>query len=454
MKKGSILIVDDNSTILVALELLLQPHFKTIKTLENPNLILSLPNLKEIDVVLLDMNFTKGINTGNEGLYWFQRIHEITPNTSVVMMTAYGGVELVVKTLKKGATDFILKPWDNKKLLATVESAYKLSASNKKVNLLKENEKNLKNIINAPNSEAIIGESKAFKDVLTIVEKVAKTDANILITGENGTGKEVIAKRIHELSNRKNNLLISVDLGSVPESLFESELFGHKKGAFTDALEERIGKFEIANEGTLFLDEIGNTPIQLQAKLLQTLQNRKITKIGENTEKPIDIRLICATNNNLEQMVLENTFREDLLYRINTIHIELPPLRNRLEDIELLTKYYIKVFSKKYNKPTIKIHKSAIQKLEKHTWPGNIRELKHTVERIVILSENMQITSNDIFFKNKKNMNFKENITLDEMEKNMILSALDKHSGNMSAAAKQLGVTRQTLYNKTKKHLQ
>lgn len=454
MKKGSILIVDDNSTILVALELLLQPHFKTIKTLENPNLILSLPNLKEIDVVLLDMNFTKGINTGNEGLYWFQRIHEITPNTSVVMMTAYGGVELVVKTLKKGATDFILKPWDNKKLLATVESAYKLSASNKKVNLLKENEKNLKNIINAPNSEAIIGESKAFKDVLTIVEKVAKTDANILITGENGTGKEVIAKRIHELSNRKNNLLISVDLGSVPESLFESELFGHKKGAFTDALEERIGKFEIANEGTLFLDEIGNTPIQLQAKLLQTLQNRKITKIGENIEKPIDIRLICATNNNLEQMVLENTFREDLLYRINTIHIELPPLRNRLEDIELLTKYYIKVFSKKYNKPTIKIHKSAIQKLEKHTWPGNIRELKHTVERIVILSENMQITSNDIFFKNKKNMNFKENITLDEMEKNMILSALDKHSGNMSAAAKQLGVTRQTLYNKTKKHLQ
>jgi DNA-binding NtrC family response regulator len=454
MKKGSILIVDDNPTILVALELLLQPHFKTIKTLENPNLILSFPNLKEIDVVLLDMNFTKGINTGNEGLYWFQRIHEITPNTSVVMMTAYGDVELVVKTLKKGATDFILKPWDNKKLLATVESAYKLSTSNKKVNLLKENEKNLKNIINAPNSETIIGESEAFKEVLSIVEKVAKTDANILITGENGTGKEVIAKRIHELSNRKNNLLISVDLGSVPESLFESELFGHKKGAFTDALEERVGKFEIANEGTLFLDEIGNTPIQLQAKLLQTLQNRKITKIGENREKSIDIRLICATNNNLEQMVVENTFREDLLYRINTIHIELPPLRNRLEDIELLTKYYIKVFSKKYNKPTIKIHKSAIQKLEKHTWPGNIRELKHTVERIVILSENMQITSNDIFFKNKKNNNFKENITLDEMEKNMILNALDKHNGNMSAAAKQLGVTRQTLYNKTKKHLQ
>jgi DNA-binding NtrC family response regulator len=454
MKEGSILIVDDNPTILIALELLLQPQFKTVKTLENPNLILSLPNLKEIDVVLLDMNFIKGINTGNEGLYWFQRIHEITPNTSVVMMTAYGDVELVVKTLKKGATDFVLKPWDNKKLLATVKSAYKLSASNKEINTLKEKEKNLKNIINTPNSEVIIGESEAFKAVLNVVEKVAKTDANILITGENGTGKEVIAKKIHELSNRKNNLLISVDLGSVPESLFESELFGHKKGAFTDAFEERVGKFEIANEGTLFLDEIGNTPIQLQAKLLQTLQNRKITKVGENREKAIDIRLICATNNNLEQMVVESTFREDLLYRINTIHIDLPPLRNRIEDIELLTKHYIRIFSKKYNKPNIKIHKSAIQKLEKHSWPGNIRELKHTVERIIILSENMQITSNDIFFKNKKSINFKENITLDEMEKDMILNALDTHSGNMSAAAKQLGVTRQTLYNKTKKHLQ
>lgn len=453
MKKGSVLIVDDNATILVALKLVLQPHFKLVRTLENPNLILSLPNLKEVDVVLLDMNFTRGINSGNEGLYWFQRIHEITPNTSIVMMTAYGDVELVVKTLKKGATDFVLKPWDNKKLLATVESAYKLSTSNKEVNTLKENEKHLKSIINTSNSDPIIGESVAFKAVLKMVEKVAETDANILITGENGTGKGLIAKRIHELSNRKSNLLIPVDLGSIPESLFESELFGHKKGAFTDAFEDRNGKFQIANEGTLFLDEIGNTPIQLQAKLLQVLQNRTVTKVGENTQSPINIRLICATNCNLEQMVTENTFREDLLYRINTIHIELPALRDRKEDIALLTAYYVKIFAKKYNKTQIKIHKSAIQKLEKHAWPGNIRELKHTIERIVILSENMQITSNDIFFKNKKTTSFKEDITLDEMEKNMILNAIDKHNGNMSAAAKQLGVTRQTLYNKTKKHL-
>lgn len=453
MKKGTLLIVDDNSTILVALKLLLQPHFKVVKTIENPNLILSLPILKNVDVILLDMNFTRGINSGNEGLYWFQRIHEITPNTSVVMMTAYGDVELVVKTLKKGATDFVLKPWDNKKLLATVKSAYKLSVSNKEVSTLKESEKNLKNIINTSNTDPIIGESNTFKAVLKMVEKVANTDANILITGENGTGKGLVAKKIHELSNQKNNLLIPVDLGSIPESLFESELFGHKKGAFTDAFEDRNGKFQIANEGTLFLDEIGNTPIQLQAKLLQVLQNRTVTKVGENIQTPINIRLICATNCNLEQMVAENTFREDLLYRINTIHIDLPALRNRKEDIALLTEYYVKIFAKKYNKPSLKIHKSALQKLEKHSWPGNIRELKHTIERIVILSDNMQITSNDIFFKDKKSNYFKDNVTLDEMEKNMILNAIDKHSGNMSAAAKQLGVTRQTLYNKTKKHL-
>ncbi|GGG94062.1 sigma-54-dependent Fis family transcriptional regulator [Polaribacter pacificus] len=453
MKKGTVLIVDDNTTILVALKLLLQPHFKSVKTIENPNLLLSFPNLKEVDVLLLDMNFTKGTNTGNEGLYWFQRIHELAPNTSVVMMTAYGDVELVVKTLKKGATDFVLKPWDNKKLLATVQSAYQLSRSNKEVNSLKENEKNLKSLINAPNTDAIIGQSSAFKAVMSMVEKVAKTDANILITGENGTGKEIIAKKIQALSTRKNNLLISVDLGAIPESLFESELFGHKKGAYTDAIEDRVGKFEIANKGTLFLDEIGNTPIQLQSKLLQVLQNRTITKVGENKQIPIDIRLICATNCNLEQMVADGSFREDLLYRINTIHIELPALRDRKEDIALLTKHYLALFAKKYNKPNIKIHASALQKLEKHTWPGNIRELKHTVERIVILTESMQITSNDIFFKNSKNTRFKEDVTLDEMEKNMIINALEKHDGNMSTAAKQLGITRQTLYNKTKKHL-
>ena len=449
-----IFIVEDEAKIALVLEDYLKQNGYETEICGDGGLALEAFGRFKPDLILLDMNFTKGINTGNEGLYWFQRIHEITPNTSVVMMTAYGDVELVVKTLKKGATDFVLKPWDNKKLIATVKSAYKLSTSNKEVNSLKEKEKNLKNIINTPNSEAIIGESPAFKEVLAIVEKVAKTDATILITGENGTGKEVIAKKIHQLSSRNNNLLISVDLGAVPESLFESELFGHKKGAFTDAIEDRIGKFEIANEGTLFLDEIGNTPIQLQAKLLQTLQSRKITRVGENIEKPIDIRLICATNSNLENRVAEQTFREDLLYRINTIHIELPPLRNRVADIELLTKHYVAIFSKKYSKPAIKIHKSAIQKLKKHTWPGNIRELKHTIERIVILSDDHQITSNDILFKNKKNVNYKEDITLDEMEKNMIENALNLHNGNMSAAAKQLGITRQTLYNKTKKHLQ
>jgi DNA-binding NtrC family response regulator len=453
MKKGTVLIVNDNYAILLDLNLLLQPHFKVVKTIENPNLILSLPILKDIDVVLLDMNFTQGINSGDEGLYWFQKIHEIMPNISVVMMTTYENVEFAIKALKKGATDFVLKPWENKKLIATVKCAHKLSVSKKEVITLKESEKNLKNIINTSNTDSIIGESYTFKTVLKMVEKVAITDATILITGENGTGKGLLAKKIHELSNQKKNLLIPVDLASIPENLLESELFGHKKGASTEAFEDRKGKFQIANDGTLFLDEIGNTPIQLQDKLLQVLQNRTITKVGENIQTPINIRLICATTCNLEKMVAKNTFREGLLHRINTVHIDLPALRNRKEDIALLTDHYVKIFAKKYHKTGIKIHKSAIEKLEKYSWPGNIRELKHTIERIVILSEDMQITSNNIFFKDKKSNYFKDNITLNEMEKNMIHNAIDKHNGNMSAAAIQLGVTRQTLYNKTKKHL-
>jgi DNA-binding NtrC family response regulator len=451
MAKGNILIVDDNKSILSALEILLIPEFQTVTTLSDPNQIPSELRKKDYNLVILDMNFNAGINTGNEGIYWLGRIKETNPEISVVMITAYGDIELTVKALKMGATDFFLKPWDNNKLLATLRSALQLNWSKKEVSQLKEKEKGLKTELNRE-QKFIIGASPQLMQVLNMVRKVAKTDANVLITGENGTGKELIAHEIHRLSDRASEVMISVDMGAVSETLFESELFGHVKGAFTDARDNRPGKFEVADKGSLFLDEIGNLPYHLQAKLLAALQNRKISRVGSNQPIPIDIRLICATNKNLEQMVTEGTFREDLLYRVNTIQIEVPPLRERGNDILVLADFFLKKYASKYNKPGLKINQQAQDKLMKYTWPGNIRELQHTIEKAVILSEGNVLKAEDFFMRPViQGRSNDSEMTLEEMEKRMINQAIDKNSGNLSAAAEQLGITRQTLYNKIKK---
>lgn len=452
MAKGNILIVDDNKSILSALEILLIPEFQIVTTLSDPNQIPTELRKKEYNLVILDMNFNAGINTGNEGIYWLGRIKETHPEISVVMITAYGDIELTVKALKMGATDFFLKPWDNNKLLATLKSALQLNWSKKEVSQLKEKEKGLKTELNR-DQKFIIGSSKQLMQVLNMVRKVAKTDANVLITGENGTGKELIAHEIHRLSDRANEVMISVDMGAVSETLFESELFGHVKGSFTDARENRPGKFEVADKGSLFLDEIGNLPYHLQAKLLAALQNRKISRIGSNQSIPIDIRLICATNKNLESMVGDGLFREDLLYRINTIQIEVPPLRERDNDILVLADFFLKKYASKYNKPSLKINQQAQDKLMKYAWPGNIRELQHTIEKAVILSEGTILKAEDFFMRPTVAGRSHDNeTTLEDMEKRMISQAIDKNNGNLSAAAEQLGITRQTLYNKSKKY--
>jgi DNA-binding NtrC family response regulator len=452
MAKGNILIVDDNKSILSALEIFLTPEFQTVTTLSDPNQIPTELRKKEYNLVLLDMNFNAGINTGNEGIYWLGRIKESNPEISVVMITAYGDIELTVKALKMGATDFFLKPWDNNKLLATLKSALQLNWSKKEVSQLKEKEKGLKTELNRE-QKFIVGSSSQLMQMLNMVRKVAKTDANVLITGENGTGKELIAHEIHRLSERSNEVMVSVDMGAITETLFESELFGHVKGAFTDARENRPGKFEIADKGSLFLDEIGNLSFHLQAKLLAAIQNRKISRIGSNQTIPVDIRLICATNKNLESMVHEGLFREDLLYRINTIQIEVPPLRNRGNDVLVLADFFLKKYSSKYNKPNLKMNQPAQDKLLRYLWPGNIRELQHTIEKAVILSEGNILKAEDFFMKPILSGKTSETeLTLEEMEKRMINLAIEKNNGNLSAAAEQLGITRQTLYNKIKKN--
>ncbi len=448
---GNILIVDDNESILSALEILLTPRFQNIVTIPDPGRILSELQKTDYNVVMLDMNFKAGINSGNEGLYWLGRIREADPDVSVVMITAYGDIDLAVKALKAGATDFILKPWDNEKLLATLKLTIQLSQSKKEVKDLREREIELKKEISREH-RFIIGSSPLLMKVLNMVRKVAKTDANVLITGENGTGKELIAREIHRLSSRSGEVLVSVDIGSLSETLFESELFGHMKGSFTDAHENRQGKFEIASKGTLFLDEIGNISLTLQAKLLSAIENRQIVRIGSNQPVPTDIRLICATNRNLEKMVADGLFREDLLYRINTIQIEIPPLRDRGNDIIVLAEFFLKKFSHKYNKPTLRMNQQSHEKLLKYSWPGNVRELQHTIEKAVILCETSVLKPDDLYLKP-----FSVNIpvpftTIDEMEKRMIRQALERNNGNLTAAAEELGITRQTLYNKLRRH--
>jgi DNA-binding NtrC family response regulator len=367
------------------------------------------------------------------------------------MITAYGDVDTAVRALKAGASDFIMKPWDNEKLLATARLAFQLNLSKIEVKQLIEREKGLKKEINR-DQKYIVGSSPQIMNVLNLVRKVAKTDANILITGENGTGKELIAQEIHRQSSRAKEVLVTVDMGSLSETLFESELYGHVKGAFTDARENRQGKFEIADKGTLFLDEIGNISFHLQSKLLSAIENRQISRIGSNQVIQTDVRLICATNRNLENMVRDGLFREDLLYRINTIHIELPPLRERGDDIIILADFFLKKYASKYNKQLLKINQQAHDKLLKYSWPGNIRELQHTIEKAVILSESSILKPEELYLKQTGYTTGKDSFTtLDEMEKQMIQQALEKNSGNFTAAAEQLGVTRQTLYNRLKK---
>ncbi|HNW51056.1 MAG TPA: sigma-54 dependent transcriptional regulator [Prolixibacteraceae bacterium] len=452
MKDSRILVIDDNKSILSAIELLLKGLCAQVVAIPGPQNLMDTLRKNNFDVILLDMNFSAGINSGNEGLYWLQQILAYDPKVSVVMITAYGDVELAVKAVRLGAIDFVLKPWDNEKLITTIQSAYLLNRSKKEVDKLKNKERSLIAELNR-NENPVIGSSDAMLSVLRTVAKVAKTNANVLITGENGTGKEVIAREIHRVSDRANQVMVTVDLGAVTETLFESELFGHKKGAFTDAQTDRTGKIETASGGTLFLDEIGNLSLPLQAKLLSALQNRTITRVGENRPIPVDIRLICATNCDLTQLVSEGKFREDLLYRINTIHVEIPPLRERKKDIEELTDYFLKRYSKKYNREGLKISNEAFTKLVAYRWPGNVRELQHAIEKAVILSDQDTLLPSDFIFKNELQNDVSQmNGTLDDMEQALIRNAIDQCDGNMSAVASRLGITRQTLYNKIKKY--
>lgn len=447
---ANILIIDDNKSILSALEILLQFECKKVYTISNPNQISSYQNLKEIDIVLLDMNFSAGINSGNEGLFWLNEIKKKVPDLPVIMMTAYGSVDLAVQALKRGAVDFILKPWNNEKLLATIKSAYLLRKSKAEINQLKQKESSLKQVINQK-KHTIVGNSKALEDVLRITKKIGATDVSVLITGENGTGKELIARELHYASKRKNEVFINVDIGTISETLFESELFGHTKGAFTDAKEDRIGKFEAANGGTLFLDEIGNLSLQMQAKLLSVIEQREVIKVGSNVPIPVDIRLLCATNCNLHKMVADGGFREDLLYRINTIQIEVPSLRERENDIMVLSEFFLNKFAVKYGKGGLKISMQAKEKLHSYHWPGNVRELRHTIERAVILSENELLKPTDFLLSPppQGTVDFQYK-TLREMEEQMIANSMHKHNGNYTAVANELGVSRQTLYNKIK----
>lgn len=441
MEKGTILIVDDNKGVLASLELLLETEFSEIKTAANPNQIISILNTSPIDVIILDMNFKAGINNGNEGLYWLKRIREIAPSLPVVMLTAYGDVELAVKALKNEATDFLLKPWDNQTLTRKIKEAFGSKKKNKVTALPSGNQ-----------SRMIVGSSPAMQQLMKMVVKVACTEANVLITGENGTGKEMLAQEIHRLSVRRNKDMVTVDMGAISESLFESELFGHERGAFTDAYESRPGKFEAASGSSLFMDEIGNLTLPMQAKLLTLLQSRKVTRIGSNKVIPIDIRLISATNWNIQEMVETGAFREDLLYRLNTIHLEIPPLRERGEDIHLFIDYFMQRYACKYERNNISLHEHALQKLCSYHWPGNIRELQHTIEKAIILCEGDMIRPKDIFVKQTWRPQLSTTVpNLEEVERQAIETAILQNDGNLTATAEQLGISRQTLYNKIKR---
>lgn len=442
---GKILIVDDNQEILTALKYFLEDYFETVITEKNPKNIPALIKANKFDIFILDMNFTLGENSGQEGIFWMNQIIKTDPEAIIIFITAYGDIELSVKAIKQGATDFITKPWDSNKLLNTVISAFKLKKSRFDVLNKKTKNNQISNFSNTPNF--IVGNSVSMLKLWETIKKVSQTNANVLLLGENGTGKDLIALEIHKHSLRHNEKFIKVDIGSLSETLFESELFGHKKGAFTDAFEERTGKIEEANGGTLFLDEIANIPVRMQSKLLTALQNHEISKVGSNIISKMDIRLITATNRNLINMVSKNEFREDLFYRINTIQIEIPPLRERIDDLPILFNHFLKHFSNLYNKPEPEVNSKIIDNLKKHTWPGNVRELEHIVEKAVILSTDNKLSLDDFVFPGQK-LNLSDSLSLENHEKQLILKALEKSKGNYSKAAQELGIARKTLYNK------
>jgi two-component system response regulator HydG len=451
---GKILIVDDNEDILLAARLLLKKHYPAVITEKEPGKIPTLLYNERYDVILLDMNFSLDTTSGGEGFHWLKEILKIDSSAVVIFITAFGDVEKAVKAIKEGAFDFVLKPWQNEKLLATIAAGMQLNRSRQKIASLQTSQQQLSADSDQPFRD-IIGSSPAIKKVFATIEKVAATDANILIMGENGTGKELFARAVHRNSQRNDEVFISVDMATITPSLFESELFGHVKGAFTDARSDRAGRFEAAAGGTLFLDEIGNLPITLQAKLLTILQNRKIARVGSNKEIPIDIRLVCATNMPIYEMVKENKFRQDLLYRINTIEIHLPPLRERQEDIPLLIDHFIAVYSKKYQKSIQEISTAAMNILNEYQWPGNVRELQHAIERAVILSESQTLQPSDFFLFNDNQTEdalHLEEYNLDLVEKLVIQKILKKYSGNISRTAKELGVTRAALYRRMEKY--
>jgi len=449
---GKILMIDDDEDVLLAAKMLLKKQGHHVIIEKNPKKIPFLLHNDTYDVILLDMNFSKDITSGKEGFYWLEQILGHDPNSVVIMITAFGDVEMAVRALKAGATDFILKPWQNEKLIATISTAIRLKQSYNEVDKLKKAKEMLEEQISKPFAD-IIGQSRAIQEVFNLIDKVAKTDANILILGENGTGKELIARAIHQRSLRKDNSFVSVDMGAITETLFESELFGHKKGAFTDAREDRPGRFELANKGTLFLDEIGNLSMSLQSKLLSALQSRQVTRVGANQPVPVDIRLICATNMPLHKMVQEGTFRQDLLYRINTVEIHVPPLCERVEDISLLALHYLNYYAKKYHKQVNAIAPEATDKLKRYAWPGNIRELQHAIERAVIMTDSPQLQESDFLLSRTVSSGTNNNtLNLDEVEKSAIVKALNMHNGNISKAADELGLTRASLYRRMEKY--
>lgn len=448
LKNASILVIDDDQDVLTAVRLLLKTEVKNVVTEKNPQNLRWLLSKDAYDVILLDMNFTSSINTGNEGIFWLNEIRKIRTDVSVIMITAYGDIDLAVRSLKEGATDFVIKPWHNEKLLSTIKESLKKKESKTAA-------------LNQPGTDSVIGkeligESDVMQEIFLKIEKIAPTDANILILGENGTGKDLIAKAIHQHSMRSDKAFIKVDVGALTESLFESELFGHKKGAFTDAREDRMGRFEMANGGTLFLDEIGNISLHQQAKLLSVLQNRQISRIGSNEIIPIDIRLICATNVSLSELANENRFRKDLIYRINTVEIIMPPLRRRGNDIVLLAKHFAKLYSNKYMKLAPEFDKKALEKLSGYNFPGNVRELQYTIERAVIMADEDVLETKDLIFSPIEMPSVSDNepteLKLSAIEKNTILKVIEKHNGNITKAAKELGLTRTALYRRLSKY--
>jgi two-component system, NtrC family, response regulator HydG len=448
LKNAKILAVDDDQDVLVAVKMLLRPEVKEIVTEKNPEKILSLLAQNQFDLILLDMNYKSSLNTGNEGIFWLRKIREINKTVVVIMITAYGDIDLAVRSVKEGANDFVLKPWRNERLLETIENCYQQSIAGNKQSTKKTSSKA---------ETSLLGSSEAMQDVLYKIEKIAPTDANILILGENGTGKTEVAKLIHQKSLRNQKPFVHADLGSLTESLFESELFGHKKGAFTDAREDRAGRFESANEGTLFLDEIGNISLPQQAKLLTVLQNREVTRLGTNAPITIDIRLISATNAPIKEMASQNQYRKDLIYRLNTIEITLPPLRMRGNDVVLLAEYFMKSYGEKYHKNLTEIDEKAKVKLRQYAFPGNIRELQHSIERAVIMADNQAITARDLDLNSSIEtpvMMSQESSTLriDEIEKSTILKAIERHDGNITKAARELGLTRTALYRRLGKY--